>query len=208
MTVKQFEITGNCNLRCEFCYNHSLIRKISEIEEDVVIGNVSKGDVVFIGGGEPMLYKRIESLAKRLVDVPTEVVIATNGTIYKDMPPEVQVQVSLVTLNPVLYEEITQGNRGNIEIVKRNIEKFLDNGNPVLVNMPVYYRNVGEIRPVSDYCDRIRVPLRISPIYPANGLSVSKELTERIEKTTLDLKLQGRDIIYSRTKQPVRRYYA
>jgi len=207
MAYKQFEITGKCNLNCETCFNQDLIKHLKDIEIENVLKKVSKGDVVYIGGGEPMIYLRIEELAKRLVEVPAEVVISTNGTIYRRMPKQAQIQVSVWTLNPELYKKILRGTERQLMEVKENILKYISDENPVLLNMPVYERNFREIISVSDYAYLLKTPLRINPIFPANGFLNSSDLEKRIEDSVFQLKLSGRNIIYSKTKQPVERFY-
>jgi len=107
MTRKKFEITSECNLRCEACYNSGFDFAQSQIE--FILQKVNPGDKVYIGGGEPMMHPEISELSQRLIDVPTEVLISTNGTIYKQIPKEVGMQVSMWTLDPNNYQKITNG---------------------------------------------------------------------------------------------------
>lgn len=37
MKVKQFELTGKCNLKCNFCYNQNNMLSWKEMERDFVI---------------------------------------------------------------------------------------------------------------------------------------------------------------------------
>ena len=38
MTIKKFEITEKCNLRCEACYNHELIKHINDLSPGDILG--------------------------------------------------------------------------------------------------------------------------------------------------------------------------
>ncbi|MEM4325925.1 MAG: radical SAM protein [Candidatus Pacearchaeota archaeon] len=207
MAYKQFEITGKCNLGCEVCYNKELMKYFKNIEVGAVLQNVSRGDVVYLGGGEPMLHKNIEEIVQGIIDIGAEVVISTNGTIYKKIPKEAQIQVSLWTLEPNLYKKILNGTGRQLENVLNNVKRYISDGNTLFINMPVYEANLSEIKSVSDYADSLGVPLRINPIFPANGFSNSPDLEKKIENSVLALRLKGRNIIYHRNKQPVERFY-
>ena len=207
MAYKQFEITGKCNLRCEPCYNAELMKSLVDSNLDAILSKVSPGDTVYIGGGEPMLHPEIQQLAQRLTTIPSEVVIATNGTLYKPMPREVQIQVSVWTLNPVLYTEILGGNEKLLTKTRQTIRQYLRDGNPLFLNLPVYEKNVGEIKEVSAYASSLNIPLRVNKIFPANGIANRPDLQRRIEDIIFQLKCQGRDIRYAREKMPVQRFY-
>ena len=93
MNYKKFEITQKCNLKCEVCYNKNLMKRLKEISVENILKNVSPNDVVFIGGGEPMLHPNIKEISNKLINFPTEVVISTNGLIYKEIPKQIQMQI-------------------------------------------------------------------------------------------------------------------
>jgi len=208
MTTKQFEITGKCNLHCETCFNWELMKQLKNIEVENVLKKVSEGDVVYIGGGEPMSHPKVQELVEKLVEIPSEAVITTNGTIYKKMPKQAQIQISVWTLNLGLYNKIQRRTEKQLDKLKENISKYLSDGNPVLINMPVYEQNFNEINSVSDYANSLNLPLRINPIFSANGFSVDSDLEKKIENSVFKLKLQGRNIIYSKNKMPVERFYS
>lgn len=205
MTRKKFEITSECNLGCEVCYNRESDFAQSQIE--LILQSVNPGDHVYIGGGEPMMHPRITELSQRLIDVPTNVLISTNGIIYRQIPKEVGMQVSMWTLDSANYQRITNGAPAQLESVQQNLESYIAEGHFTVVNMPVYDRNVEDIESLSDYTDSLEVLLRVNPISPANGFSTDAELIKRIERTILDLKLQGRQIDYSRQKNAVATFY-
>ena len=121
MACKQFEITGKCNLSCRACYNKDLMESLGDIEIKSVLKHVFAGDVVYLGGGEPMIHPGIQELVEKLVNIPTEVVIATNAILYKKMPQQAQIQISVWTLNPSLFNQILGGTGRQLRKVKKNI---------------------------------------------------------------------------------------
>jgi len=207
MRIKKFDLTGKCSLQCEPCFNQDFMKDLKEISIESVLSNTNPNDIVYLSGGEPMAYSKLEELTKELLKLPSEIVISTNGINYRKLPKEIQMQVSIWTLNEDLYSEITKGNKNNLEKIKKNIGKFISDSHPVFLNMPVYKKNSEEIQNVSDYADKIKVPLRINPIYPSNGFSVNETMLRKIEDDIFRLQLSGRKIIYSGSKQKIKKYF-
>jgi pyruvate formate lyase activating enzyme len=77
----------NCNLRCPFCYNKSLVIKPEEMQsipleriENYLDVNRQWVDGVVITGGEPTLHRDLPILCKKLKDHSFKVKVDTNGT--------------------------------------------------------------------------------------------------------------------------------
>jgi organic radical activating enzyme len=89
---------GGCNLACDFCdtefdsYKNISLKKITE--EVLNLAKNSEGRVVrkliVITGGEP-LRQPIEQLCAELIKLDFLIQIETNGTIFRDLPPEVKI---------------------------------------------------------------------------------------------------------------------
>ncbi|MFN3528205.1 MAG: radical SAM protein [Candidatus Altarchaeaceae archaeon] len=77
MKRKQIEITGRCNLRCEFCYNQEYLGKWLDIKQEEILKIAGEGNLIYIGGGEPLLYPNIENLIEELLKKDNKVVIST-----------------------------------------------------------------------------------------------------------------------------------
>ncbi len=85
---------SGCNLSCEFCDTefeeskrlelNEIILKINELNKD----NFAK--LIVITGGEPM-RQPIENLCKILINMGFLVQIETNGTIYRELPKDVDI---------------------------------------------------------------------------------------------------------------------
>ncbi len=195
MKTKQFELTGKCNLRCEFCYNKDYLNKWNEMPEDYVLENAGKNNFIFIGGGEPMFYNGIESLIENLLKNENIVVISTNGSIYKELPKSnnLQIQVGLPAIDKEIYSEIT--GKDLIENVKYNTLKYKENFN-IFINFPVYAKNICQLEKVAQFCKENDLVLRVRPAIPVNRIETVDE--KIIKKKCLNLALSyGVDIRFS-----------
>jgi len=77
----------NCNLRCPFCYNKSLVLNPEimptipeERVEDYLKSNRKWIDGVVITGGEPTLHQNLPSLCEKMKEIGFRVKLDTNGT--------------------------------------------------------------------------------------------------------------------------------
>jgi pyruvate-formate lyase-activating enzyme len=131
------ELTNNCNLKCPYCANPTLLRPKSYIEWQLLEKIVDecaerKYNLAWLHGvGEPLLWDRLEetvSLIKR--KGAGDGAFATNGTLLR--PSRVKrlldaglerIYVSIDTLDPDLYAK-TRG--GKLDIVIRNIKDMIE----------------------------------------------------------------------------------
>ena len=89
---------GGCNLKCNFCDTEfdsfknflltEILQKVIELAKNSQQKIVRK--LVVITGGEPM-RQPIEKLCKELISLNFLVQIETNGTIFRELPPEVKI---------------------------------------------------------------------------------------------------------------------
>lgn len=121
----RISVTDRCNLRCVYCMgaegvtllDHESILTYEEILK-VIEAAVELGvKKVRISGGEPLVRKNIESLIARIAAVPgiEDLSMTTNGQNLAKMIPKLKkaglkrVNISLDSLDPHLYREITRG---------------------------------------------------------------------------------------------------
>ncbi len=86
ITTIIFNITHQCNLRCEHCYNNSGAKREHElsfeeikkmIDEFAAIGVVN----MVISGGEPLLHRHLFDIIEYVRSKPMSVMVFTNGTL-------------------------------------------------------------------------------------------------------------------------------
>lgn len=145
----RISVTDRCNLRCMYCMPengiplipHSDILSFEEIIE-VVDAAVSLGiDKVRITGGEPLVRKNVNSLVKKIAQKPEilDFSMTTNGqllALFAETLKEAglhRINISLDTLNPAKYRQITRG--GEIEHVIKGIHAAIATGlTPIKIN--------------------------------------------------------------------------
>ena len=79
--------TGNCNFRCGFCHNSSLVTDYESLpaySQDEIFDYLKKRigllDGVCITGGEPTLNKDLPTLCERIKEIGYSIKLDTNGT--------------------------------------------------------------------------------------------------------------------------------
>jgi cyclic pyranopterin phosphate synthase len=125
--------------------NHQDILSFEEITEVVRVA-VSQGiDKFRITGGEPLVRKDIVTLVSQMASVSgvKDLSITTNGILLEELAQPLKdaglrrVNISLDTLNPLKFSEITRG--GDIEKVLRGIQAAKAAGlEPIKINCVVF----------------------------------------------------------------------
>jgi GTP 3',8-cyclase len=148
----RISVTDRCNLRCVYCMpaegialmSHRDILSLEEIAE-VTGAAVKMGvDKVRITGGEPLVRKGIAGLVKLLAAIPgiKDLSMTTNGQLLEKFAQELRqaglmrINVSLDTVDPDKYKEITRG--GDIRNVIKGIVAARSAGlSPIKLNCVV-----------------------------------------------------------------------
>jgi len=84
MNQINFQITGNCNMNCEFCCDAVSYQKESSIEMikktiDRLVNQELKR--IHITGGEPLLYSKLTEVLSYMKEQNLEISLSTNGTL-------------------------------------------------------------------------------------------------------------------------------
>ena len=102
-----WEITSACNLKCDFCLVEMKRAQVSlpralEIADALVAAKVDK---VLLSGGEPLVFKGVAEVMRRLIDGGVLVKLLTNGTVENDevfriieADPTVEVSMSILSV--------------------------------------------------------------------------------------------------------------
>ena len=124
ITYLRLSVTDLCNLRCKYCMpaggvnkrGHTDILSIEEIEE--IVGAAAQLGItkVRITGGDPLVRRGIVEICRRVSATPgiTETCVTTNGALLRGFAVPLRkagvsrLNISLDTLNPVRYREITR----------------------------------------------------------------------------------------------------
>jgi MoaA/NifB/PqqE/SkfB family radical SAM enzyme len=110
-----WEITSACNLKCDFCLVEMKRAQVSfdralDIADALVARGVSK---VLLSGGEPLVFKGIEHVMRRLIDGGVLVKLLTNGTVNNESvfrmiesDPSIEVSLSILSVRPAKADQI------------------------------------------------------------------------------------------------------
>ena len=136
ITYLRISVTDLCNLRCTYCMpaegvKHRPRADFLSYEEIAAVAREAAGlgiTKIRLTGGEPLVKKDIAVLVRLLKSIPgvREVGLTTNGTLLGPLAAQLKdagldrINVSLDTLDPDKYREITRG--GDIAAVLRGID--------------------------------------------------------------------------------------
>ncbi len=157
----RISITDRCNLRCVYCMPESGVKlferkEILTYEEIIRVAGIAASlgvRKIRITGGEPLTRKNVSFLIASLKAISgiEDISLTTNGVLLEKYARELadsglnRVNISLDTLRPDRYREITRG--GDISPVLKGIDAAEQAGLlPVKINMvPVRHLNDDEI---------------------------------------------------------------
>jgi len=120
----------------------------------------TKDEFVGLSGGETLLYPSIEEVIVYGLIKGKQIAVATNGSIYKELPKETSLIISLPSLDEKTYRYIT--NR-DLHLVIENIEKYKERGHRITLNCVVFKGNLSEVGSVAEYAYKNGFGLRLSP---------------------------------------------
>ena len=145
----RISVTDRCNLRCRYCMpedgvcmvEHKEILSYEEIQQVVAVAVPLGIDKIRLTGGEPLVRKDIVELVRMIAAVEgvKDIAITTNGVLLEKFAQPLadaglhRVNVSLDTINPQKFYEITRG--GDIQKVLDGIEAARQAGlSPIKIN--------------------------------------------------------------------------
>lgn len=161
ITYLRISVTDRCNLRCIYCMPSEGVRpveykEILRYEEIIRIASVASHlgvKKIRLTGGEPLRRRDITFLIKGLSGIKglEELTLTTNGVLLKRYAHALKeagltrVNVSLDSLDPIRYREITRG--GDLGLILEGIRSAEEAGlTPISINMvPVRGFNDDEI---------------------------------------------------------------
>ncbi len=132
----RISVTDRCNLRCKYCMPEEGIKALKH--EDILsfeeIASITKTavangiDKVRLTGGEPLIRKKIVHLVQLLANIDgiKDLSLTTNGILLEEFAKPLKdaglqrVNVSLDTLDPERYKDITRG--GDLGKVMQGID--------------------------------------------------------------------------------------
>ncbi len=171
----RISVTDRCNLRCVYCMpaeGIQLLRhedilgfeRITEIARVAVRMGIRK---IRLTGGEPLVRKGVADLVGMLRAIPglETLAMTTNGTLLAPIASLLRergldsVNISLDTLDPVRYSELTRG--GRLKDALDGIDAARKAGFPVKINTVVMESSPpGTLEELRSFCDNVGARLQ------------------------------------------------
>ena len=172
----RISVTDRCNLRCVYCMpeegvsllDHKEILNFDEIVDLATVA-VRKGvDKIRITGGEPLVRNSIVDLVKMIGDIEgiKDYAMTTNAILLDRFADDLakaglqRVNISLDTMNPEKYKQITRG--GDIQKVFEGIKAAKKAGlEPIKINCVIQDNNQEpDAIAVTKYCEENGLHIR------------------------------------------------
>ncbi len=159
-----WEITSACNLRCDFCLVEMKRKQVS-LDQALGIADqlVERGvDKVLLSGGEPLVFRGVEHVMRRLLDGGVLVKLLTNGTVENETvfrmieaDPTIEVSLSILSVRPEKADAIFRRTGGWAKLCAT-----LDRLPPEQVNIitAVSTENYDEVEEILDWVAARGIP--------------------------------------------------
>ena len=198
----RFLVTKACNYDCYFCHSEGVgdvIRRHQLSVEDYVIlydvySKLENWNGVTLSGGEPLLFKGFDNLVEKLNSKGANITVVTNGSLLHLHLPSMKyvrrINVSIHTLNPVMYSQITNREERKLFTVKENlkiIRCFYPEIEIRLNVTPCQNQNwcMQELQDLISFAEEINASIKCTELFPNNREDCVKIETLREELQNL-----------------------
>lgn len=210
----RISITDRCNLRCTYCMpedieklEHESILTFEEILRICSCASLLGIKNIKVTGGEPLVRKDAVKLIAEIKALPgiEHVTLTTNGVLLEEYVDELAripmdgVNVSLDTLNPMIFKKIT--GRDEFEKVWNGLQKLIKSGIPTKINcVPQRGINEDELMDIVELAVKMPVDVRfieMMPIgfgkdfEPIKGEELKNKIREKYPKIISQSKKRG-----------------
>lgn len=178
----RLSITDRCNLRCQYCMSERNMNFLTR-EELLTFEEIKRVVKIFskigikkirLTGGEPLVRRNFSDILENISSVEgiEEINLTTNGLLLGENFESLlknkvkKINISLDTLNPVLYNEITRG--GSLDKVLKNIFKSIELGiERVKINIVLIKgKNDNEIMDFVKFSETYPIDIRFIELMP------------------------------------------
>lgn len=206
----RFLVTKACNYDCYFCHSEGVgdvIRRHQLSVEDYITlykihSNLEEWNGVTLSGGEPLLFKDFDVLVERLYKEGADITVVTNGSLLQLHLPAMKyvkrINVSIHTMNPTVYSQITNGEERKLLIVKENL-KIIRNLYPemeIRLNVTPCKNqnwNMQELQNLITFAEEVKASIKCTELFPNN-------LEDCVKIETLRKELQKLGYTYKPTE--------
>ena len=162
------QVNRQCNLRCIFCCNKDGNKSISLRVDKVkkLIKTFPNLEELILTGGESLLFMEyvfeIIEFTKKLnkkikIQVNTTGIIMTDKILERLKKSTDVIHTSVNTLKPEVFGQIKRGDPIFIDVINKNIRKYVEAGFYVIVDNAVAKYNVDEVLDIYKKCEEMGV---------------------------------------------------
>lgn len=219
----RFLLTNTCNYNCYFCHSEGVGATFRKHKLNVdnyvtlfkMYSDIEKWDGVTLSGGEPLLFRNIDTLVERLYEEGAKITIVTNGSLLHLHLPIMKyierINVSIHTMNQEMYGKIIGREAEKLYVVKNNLQTvraLYPNLNIRLNVTPCEQNNwsIEELKELISYAKQINATIKCTELFPNNQEDCVKIETLRHQLTELgytNIPTQERTECYEREKHQV-----
>ena len=189
----RISVTDRCDLRCVYCMKEKMtflpkneILTLEEIErlcDNFIEMGVKK---IRLTGGEPLVRKDIIKLIEKLNlkkknNNLDEITLTTNGTLLEKYAKDLKknginrINVSLDTINPTKYNEITRF--GNLQKVIAGIKKAIKYDIKVKINtVAIQNFNENELEELIIWSDKLKIDITFIEVMPMEETDTGRHM--------------------------------
>lgn len=189
----RISVTDRCNFRCQYCMSEKMtfmprselltLEEITLIAERFIGHGIRK---IRLTGGEPLVRRDMKDVIQRLGRKVAsgeleELTLTTNGSLLSDYADHLavhgmrRINVSMDTLDPARFAEITRG--ADVNIVLDGIRAASAAGIQVKINMVALRDfNEADLVPMAEYCADNGHDLTIIEAMPLGDVGADRKL--------------------------------
>lgn len=212
----RFLVTSKCNYDCYFCHAEG-VHNVSRKHELSVANYVTLFKMhselegwngVTLSGGEPFVYRQIDTLIESLSEEGANITVVTNGSliqhhlsVFKHIK---RINVSINTLDEAMYAKITGKRPEQLQVIKNNLQlvrNFYLNLE-IRLNVTPCKSNgwsINELEQLISYAKQINASIKCTELFPNNDDNCVKIETLKEQLTDLgyvQIPFEGRTDCY------------
>jgi cyclic pyranopterin phosphate synthase len=192
VTGLRIALTPRCNLKCIYCHHEGEIKPQREIPAEMAINAARAAADLRVRslkftGGEPLLRQDLAGLISQMPQ-ELDISLTTNGIFLAEQAQGLveagldRLNISLDSLKPGTYRDITGGREGDLEKVLAGIEAAKGAGlEPIKLNVVVLKKNEPQIPDLIEFSRQKGMILQLIELLDLRGLGISGDM-EHIER--------------------------
>lgn len=198
----RFLLTNMCNYNCYFCHSEGVGGAFRKHELNVdnyvtlfrMYYDIEKWNGVTLSGGEPLIFRDVDTLVERLYKEGAKITLVTKGSLLHLHLPIMKyierINVSIHTMNQEMYGNIIGREAEKLCVVKNNLHtlRALYPNLAIRLNVTPCKQNNWSIRELKDlisYAKTIDASIKCTELFPNNQDDCIKMETLREQLTDL-----------------------